>query len=68
MPKASEARSQMNSDPPHTRQSQLILAAFRPWGGSWDERRTGGRSITLPIGGRPVPRERVAILADGGFA
>ncbi|GAA2442802.1 hypothetical protein GCM10010191_68950 [Actinomadura vinacea] len=24
-------------DPPHTRQSLLILAAFRPWGGSQDD-------------------------------
>src|SRR3954462_7726900 len=29
-------------DPPRTRQSLLILAAFRPWGGSQDERHTGG--------------------------
>lgn len=28
--------------PPCTRQSPLILAAFRPWGGSRDARRTGG--------------------------
>src|SRR6185312_17125873 len=30
-------------DPPRTRQSLLILAAFRPWGGSQGERHTRGR-------------------------
>src|SRR5450631_887102 len=34
-------------DPPRTRQSLLILAAFRPWGGSQGERHTGGRPPTL---------------------
>src|SRR6266550_4232868 len=34
-------------DPPRTRQSLLILAAFRPWGGSQDGRRTGGRRPSL---------------------
>src|SRR5438477_3779005 len=34
-------------DPPCTRQSLLILAAFRPWGGSQGERHTGGRPASL---------------------
>ncbi|GLZ08200.1 hypothetical protein Acsp03_56660 [Actinomadura sp. NBRC 104412] len=29
-----EKQSVKRKDPPHTRQSLLILAAFRPWGGS----------------------------------
>ena len=40
-------------DPPRTRQSLLILAAFRPWGGSQGERRTGGRLTSLR--GSPTP-------------
>src|SRR3954454_16025037 len=43
-------RTGRRKDPPRTRQSLLILAAFRPWGGSQDGRRTGGRrpSLRLP--------------------
>jgi hypothetical protein len=55
-------------DPPHTRQSLLILAAFRPWGGSQDERRAGGRAASLrePRVGRCWMTAR--ILSPGGFA
>ena len=47
-------------DPPRTRQSLLILAAFRPWGGSQDGRRTGGRRASLRQprpGSRTTPRQ-----------
>ena len=39
--------TRQQKDPPRTRQSLLILAAFRPWGGSQDGRRTGGRRPSL---------------------
>ena len=40
-------RTRAAKDPPRTRQSLLILAAFRPWGGSQDGRRAGGRRPSL---------------------
>ena len=59
-----------HEDPPRTRQSLLILAAFRPWGGSQDGRRTGGRPPTLREPPSRVQRStgRPRILSDGGFA
>src|SRR5689334_25077582 len=40
-------------DPPRTRQSLLILAAFRPWGGSQGERHTSGRRPIVRGPARP---------------
>src|ERR1700691_316853 len=39
--RVAECRRNMK-DPPRTRQSSRTLAAFRPWGGWQDKRRTGG--------------------------
>src|SRR6185437_6763553 len=36
-----------SKDPPRTRQGPLTLAAFRPWGGSWDGRRARGLPASL---------------------
>src|SRR5690606_26046834 len=53
--------------PPCPRQSSLILAAFRPWGGSRDARRTRGSAnitrVPPPTGlGYPGPR-RIRLAA-----
>src|SRR6478609_3384199 len=63
-------------DPPRTRQSLLILAAFRPWGGSQGERHTRGRRPIVRGPARPgrLPTigstclRRARILPSGGFA
>ena len=41
-------RSVRRRDPPHTRQSTLILAAFRPWGGSRDD---AARGVAITVRG-----------------
>src|ERR1700684_3772207 len=48
-------------DPPRTRQSTRTLAAFRPWGGWRDKRRTGGRLVSLANPG--TARTRCPVLA-----
>ena len=63
---APTVRQPRHRGPPCTRQSSLILAAFRPWGGSRGERRTRGFGQLYPsgVGG---PRPWVS-WRDGGFA
>ncbi|GES19899.1 hypothetical protein Aple_027950 [Acrocarpospora pleiomorpha] len=57
------ARIPKPEDPPHTRQSPLILAAFRPWGGSQDDAARGvltqsspaRQCVRPPRNGRDIP-------------
>src|SRR5690242_4723018 len=55
-------------DPPHTRQSLLILAAFRPWGGSQDGRRARGLPRVYGIWHAASARTLFSIESSEGTA
>ena len=55
------------SDPPRTRQSPFILAAFRPWGGSQGDATRGvGTYSTPPAGVTGHDRILPAQRSEGG--